>query len=165
MGIWARYGGNGKCNDARIWREIIAKAKRDLVKNPSAQNILTFFEKNLDSIVVDRGFRDAEGDWFNFLSPQSKPKDDKQQTQGAADFSRFVTKVRNVIERINKVALKKWKILGGASMHWRYFDRLESLVRIASALWNCFHGPLDPQRTKWDESDLDTMLKVVYSAF
>ena len=160
LNIWARFGGNGKCNDASIWKEIIQEAKQELKSNPNADNILTFFDKELDAIVTDRGFRDAEDGILRLISPRSKPKGDKQQTAKDADFSRFVTKIRNVVERINKVALKNWGLLGGKPLHWRFFNKLDDLVKIAAALFNCYHGPLDPQRTKWDQSDLDTLLKV-----
>ena len=99
-GTAARYGENGKCNDARIWNEIIAEAKEDLKKNSNAQNILTFFEKNLDSIVTERGFRDSEGDGSRMLAPQSTPKGEKQQTQEAADFSSFVTNRGCFVEQV-----------------------------------------------------------------
>lgn len=160
LNIWARFGGNGKCNDGNIWRGIIQEAKEELKKDPNAKNILTFFDEQLDAILTDRGFRDAEETILTLISPKSKGKGKKQQTANDADFSRFVTKIRNVVERINKVALKKWLLLGGKPLDWRYFNKLEDLVKIASALFNCYHGPLDPQRTEWDESDLKVMLKV-----
>ena len=160
MNIWAHYGGNGKCNDASIWNQIIQDAIKDLKDDPNAENILSFFDKELDAIITDTGFRDAEDGVLHLISPRSKPRGDKQQTADDADFSRFVTKIRNVVERINMVALKKWSLLGGKPLDWRYFHKLDSLLKIAAALFNCYHGPLDPQRSKWDESDFETLYEV-----
>lgn len=160
LNVWCRYGGNGKCNDAGIWNSIIDQAKEDLKHDPSAKNILSFFNHDIDAILTDRGFRDAEDGVLHLISPRSKPKGSNQQNAKDADFARFVTKIRNVVERINKIALKNWDILGGKPLDWRYFNKLEDLVMIAAALWNGYHGPLDPYRSEWDESDLQTLLKV-----
>ena len=172
LDVWVDFGGNGKCNDASIWNQIMSNAEAELkddeisddsaddISDEDKHNILTFFNSDEDCILVDRGFRDAEGGRFVLISPRSKPKGDNQQSAINADYTRFVTKLRNVVERINKVALKNWDLLGGKPLHWRHFCRLGDTVKIAAALWNCYHGCLDAERSEWDESDFKVLQKV-----
>ena len=71
-----------------------------------------------------------------------------------------MTKIRHVVERINKLAIKKWLLLGGKVLHWEFIDDIEELVAIACALWNRYHGCLDEERYDGDEEDLKYMMKV-----
>ena len=69
--------------------------------------------------------------------------------------------MRNVVERINICALKKWGIFGGVlafetceassydnfcigrNLHHRFLPRIDTLARLSGALFNAYHGPLD----------------------
>ena len=79
--------------------------------------------------------------------------DEAQLDANSANNNRYVTRVRNIVERVNSVVIKKWGPLGGKVMHWRFVKHSESLVRIACALHNRFKGCLDPQQGAMDESD------------
>ena len=161
MGVWGNYGGNGKCSDEAIWKDIMGKIETEEKESDGEEtlyNVKTFF-KNVDGqkllFVVDRGFRSAEDSnpaHWEFKAPvgkqktkvktksgRSKTKEVPQLESTEADENRFVTKLRNIIERINKIAIKRWKLLG-ETLPWQYLDKVEDLCQIAAALWNRFHS-------------------------
>lgn len=152
MDIWAGYGGSGKCNDTSLWKDIL---KKD-------QSFRDFCDKNDIGFVVDRGFgvaKDGEGTGKELGLKMFAPRMGKKLSEEDANYSRFVTKIRNVVERINKVALKKWKLLGGV-LNWEYIKYVDDVVKIASALWNYYHGCLDAERYDGDADDFDRMMEV-----
>lgn len=167
------YGGSGKSSDENIWIDILDKARKEIEEaddDEDVHNVLTFFkevEGTKTLFVVDRGFRSAEDhipEHWEFKAPvgkkkvkvpakskrgKTKTKEEPQLEASAADANRFVTKLRNIVERINKIALKRWRLLGG-TLPWQYLGKLEDLVKIAAAIWNRFHaleddGDLDMQ--------------------
>ena len=155
LDIWAGYGGSGKCSDANLWRHIL----------DTDPNFVAFCKKNGICVVGDRGFQDkhgaAEDDEVPFVAPRRKGK----KTEVSADdsnWSRFVTKIRHIVERINKVAIKKWLLLGGKVLHYEFIDDIEDLVSIACALWNRYTGCLDDERYDEDEEDFENMIKVIH---
>lgn len=152
LDIWAGFGGSGKCSDARLWRKIL---------NTDA-TFVDFCKRNNIGVVVDRGFKDKKlgiSDEIPLFFPTSKGKGEKTSAADA-NYSRFVTKIRHVIERINKLAIKKWLLLGGKVLHYEFIDDIEDYVKIACALWNRYTGCLDTERYDGDDEDFDYMLYV-----
>lgn len=158
LDIWAGYGGSGKCNDANLWRHIL---KTD-------PTFVHFCKENGICVVGDRGFKDkhgdAEDDEIFFVAPKRRGKNGKGKKSNVSakdsNWSRFVTKIRHIVERINKVAIKKWLLLGGKVLHYEFIDDIEDLVSIACALWNRYTGCLDEERYDGDEEDFHYMIKV-----
>jgi len=161
LDVWGNYGGNGACSDEAIWKDVMDKIETEEKESDESDklyNVKTFF-KNVDGqkllFVVDRGFRSAEDSnpaHWEFKAPLGKRKTKVKTTGGRtktkevpqlepeeADNNRFVTKLRNIIERINKIAIKRWKLLG-ETLSWQYLDKVEDLCKIAAALWNRFHS-------------------------
>ena len=155
LDVWAGYGGSGKCNDTSMWKDIFAKDS----------DFRKFCERHDIGFVVDRGFgvanEDGEGTAAELGVKMFAPKLGKKLSEEDANYSRFVTKIRQVVERINKVAIKKWKLLGGV-VNWQYIKYVDDAVQIASALWNCYHGCLDGERYDGDQEDFDRMMQVIF---
>ena len=156
LDVWTGYGGSGKCNDTSLWKHILKTDK----------NFKKFCDENDIGFVVDRGFgvaNDGSGTGDELDLKMFAPKMGKNLSEEDANYSRFVTKIRNVVERINKVAIKKWRLLGGV-LHYQYIEYIDDLVKIAAALWNRFHKTLDEERYDGDAQDFDRMMQVKLSA-
>ncbi|CAF3216884.1 unnamed protein product [Rotaria sp. Silwood2] len=145
------YFADYKNNDAEITKHIIYKNK---------ENIGQWLEKG-DILVVDRGFRDAL-DYLHLMGyqtymPSFLAKGEKQFTAETANQTRFVTKVRWVIESAN-----------GRIKQWRIFDKVlpnsllktaGDLIAIVCALQNCYGAPFIQSISK-DKELAKKMLKL-----
>lgn len=94
---------NGTCNDAEILKNVI--------KDPtSISNIL----KPGDIFILDRGFRDVidllKNKGFQVLMPALKGKRNQLTTEESNE-SRFVTKLRWVVESVHGIIGQKYKLL------------------------------------------------------
>ena len=127
------YFADYKNNDAAITKHILYN---------NTENITQWLEKG-DIIVIDRGFRDAldylhEHEYRTFM-PAFLDKKSKQFSTTTANETRFVTKIRWVIESAN-----------GRIKQWRIFDKVlpnsllktvGDLVGIVCALQNAYGAP------------------------
>lgn len=134
------YFADYKNNDAEITKHIMHK---------NTENIVQWLEKG-DILVVDRGFRDAL-DYLHLMGyqihmPSFLAKGEKQFTTETANQTRFVTKIRWVIESAN-----------GRIKQWRIFDKVlpnsllktaGDLVAIVCALQNCYGAPFIKSMSK-----------------
>ena len=124
------------------------------------ENIVQWLQKG-DILVVDRGFRDAL-DYLHLMGyqtymPSFLTKGSKQFSTETANQTRFVTKVRWVIESAN-----------GRIKQWRIFDKVlpnsflkiaGDLVAIVCALQNCYGAPFIESMSK-DKLLAKKMLKL-----
>ncbi|CAF1585446.1 unnamed protein product [Didymodactylos carnosus] len=127
------YFADYKNNDAEITKHILCHNK---------ENIAKWLRKG-DILVIDRGFRDAL-DYLHLLGYQTHmpaflSKGAKQFDTASANQTRFVTKIRWVIESAN-----------GRIKQWRLFDKVlpnsllktvGDLVAIVCALQNSYGAP------------------------
>lgn len=76
------------------------------------------------------------------------------------DINKIISKTRFIGELVNQIGVKRWKILGGAPLHWRFFGDQKKLVRIAAALYNCFtwNPKTFPFKRQHDEADFKEMV-------
>ena len=93
--VMGPYLSNGKTNDSSIIKRIITS---------NSGNIMDYLKED-DVLIVDRGFRDATP-FLNELGfkTQMSPflqKYDKHHSTTEANMTRFVTKVRWVVEAAN----------------------------------------------------------------
>ena len=128
------YFADYKNNDAEIAKHIIYKNKESIVQ---------WLEKN-DILVVDCGFRDAL-DYLHLMGyqtymPPFLTKGTKQYPTDIASQSRFVTKVRWVIESVNG-RIKQWRIFDKVLPN-SVLKRAGDLIAIVCALQNCYGTPL-----------------------
>lgn len=154
LDVWAGYGGSGKCNDTSMWKDIFRKD----------DSFREFCDRHDIGFVVDRGFgvtNDGSGTSKVVNVKMFAPRLGKKLSEEDANYTRFVTKIRQVVERINKVALKKWKLLGGV-VNWEYIKYVPDAIKIASALWNCYHGCLDEEHYDGDQDDFERMMEVSF---
>ena len=120
-------------NDAEITKHIVYSNK---------QNINQWLQKG-DIIVIDRGFRDAldylQKYEYKTLMPAFIDRSAKQFSTGTGNETRFVTKIRWIIESAN-----------GRIKQWRIFDKVLTnsilksvgdLVAIVCALQNAYGAP------------------------
>lgn len=153
LDVWTGYGGSGKCNDTSLWKDILKKDTE----------FKDFCDRNDIGFVVDRGFgvaNDGSGTGEELGLKMFAPRMGKKLSEEDANYSRFVTKIRQIVERINQVAIKKWRLLS-AVLHWEYIKYIDELIKVASALWNCYHGCLDEERYENDNTDFTRMMEVI----
>ena len=134
LGVFGPYYSDYKNNDAAITKHIFQK---------NIDDIKTWL-KDDDILVVDRGFRDC----LDFLQqlglktemPHFLPKGRKQHTTPESNSSRFVTKIRWVIESVNG-RIKQWRaleqVVPNSQIPW-----IGDNVRIVSALCNRYRPAL-----------------------
>lgn len=145
------YFADYKNNDAEITKNIIYNNKEE---------ILDWLKPN-DILVVDRGFRDALDDLHKFGYETKMPcflgKNNTQFTTEEANQTRFVTKIRWVVESAN-----------GRIKQWRFFDKVVSnamlknvgdYFAIVCALINAYR-PLFIADISKDNAIADRMLKL-----
>lgn len=182
LDVYGGYGGRTKDNsDEAIWKDIITKAEAEIQEakenESEAHNIVTFFrhipnEKFI--FVVDRGFRSADEvspDHWEFKAPTGKHKVTVETRSGdmkekeapqhealSANENRWVTILRNIVERINENALKRWAILGGV-LDYRYLPIVDKLCKIAAAIWNCFQPGAFEKDGDLDVQDFNQLYK------
>ena len=128
------YFADYKNNDAAITKHIIYNNK---------ENIAQWLQKG-DTLVIDRGFRDAldylhKHNYQTFM-PAFLNKNSKQFSTRTGNETRFVMKIRWIIESVN-----------GRIKQWRIFDKVlpnsllktvGDLVGIVCALQNAYGTPL-----------------------
>lgn len=145
------YFADYKNNDAEITKHIIYNNK---------ENIRQWLQEG-DILVVDRGFRDALDYLHKFkyqtFMPAFLAKNAKQFSTQTANETRFVTKIRWIIESAN-----------GRIKQWRIFDRVlpnsllktvGDLVAIVCALQNAFGSPFIKSTLK-DQKLAEKMLQL-----
>ena len=122
-----------KDNDATILRELMCKNKE-----------LRELHKPKDLMILDRGFRDVvrelKSDYeLDVKMPICVPnsRKDGRLTTLEANMSRFVTKIRYIIEVINGVFKNSFKALD--SIINKRIKNIINDYRIAAALINAFH--------------------------
>lgn len=132
-------------NDAEIMRNAIA--------NPAG---LGGFLRGGDICFVDRGFRDVKeelrGRNYTVCMPALKGNR-KQLTTEEANYSRFVTKIRWIVEAIRGIIGRKYQILHGQRDN-KLLPRIGSLTRIACFLNNTFG-----KRLKSDENLMEVIVQ------
>jgi hypothetical protein len=95
-----------------------------------------------DVFVVDRGYLDAknylEGEGFQFKMPAFIPKGEKQLPTVLANQSRLVTKVRFVVEVMNR-RWREWRFFSNV-VHNKNYKHLNEYLMITCALINCYRA-------------------------
>ena len=143
------YLADGKNNDAQITKHAFGN---------NVENIKNWFQAD-DVMVVDRGYRDC----LDFLAelgiktemPHFLPKGQKQHTTREGNESRYVTKVRWVIESANG-RIKQWKALSNRLQNV-LIPSVRDFVRIFCALCNAFR-PLLASSSNTDQVVAERML-------
>ena len=128
------YFADYKNNDAEIAKHIIYKNKESIVQ---------WLEKG-DILVVDRGLHDAL-DYLHLMGyqtymPPFLTKGTKQYPTDIANQSRFVTKVRWVIESAIE-CIKPWRIFDKVLPN-SLLKTAGDLIAIVCVLHNCYGTPL-----------------------
>lgn len=141
--VMGPYLSNGKNNDSSIIKHIITSNSGDIMD----------FLKEDDVFIVDRGFRDATP-FLNELGfktqmPSFLQKYDKQHSTTEANMTRFVTKVRWVVEAANG-RIKKWKFLNNVVCNSE-IPHIKDFIRIICAIINKYRPPLKPNNPEDDE--------------
>lgn len=124
--------------------------------------VFTRLKHHLYFFIGFRGSNEEFSEYFTFKAPVgkkkvkvkgrgNKTKDATQHSPESGTANRWVTRLRNVIERVNKVSIKCWGQLGGAPLSYQYVRHVDDLVKIAAALSNCFRGCLDKPKAVHDE--------------
>lgn len=145
------YFADYKNNDAEITKHIIYKNK---------ENIVQWLEQG-DIFVVDHGFRDAL-DYLHLMGyqtyiPSFLTKGTKQFTTETANETRFVTKIRWVIESANG-RIKQWKIFDKVLPNF-LLKTVGDLIAIVCALQNRYGTPFIKSTLK-DKELAQKMLKL-----
>jgi len=143
VSVLGPYLSDGKNNDASILNHV--------VKN-NIEEIKTWVRDG-DVFVVDRGFRDSEKvlDDLGVCTemPKFLPKGKKQFETEDANKTRFVTKIRWVVESANS-RLKQWKFFDKTITN-THLPQLPSYLRIMCSIFNKFLPPLsNPNNTEND---------------
>ena len=134
VGVFGPYYADYKNNDAAITKHIFEN---------NIDDIKTWLKED-DILVVDRGFRDCQ-ELLHHLGlktemPHFLPKGKKQHTTLESNSSRFVTKIRWVIESVNG-RIKQWKALDqvvpNSQIPW-----IGDNVRIVCAMCNRYRPSL-----------------------
>ena len=128
------YFADYKNNDAAITKHIIYNNK---------ENIIQWLQKG-DILVIDRGFRDAldylhKHNYQTFM-PAFLNKNSKQFSTRTGNETRFVTKIRWIIESANG-RIKQWRIFGKVLPN-SLLKTVGDLVDIVCALQNAYGAPL-----------------------
>lgn len=145
----------GKINDAQIMKELFIDDNE--MKTKLTKKILPG-----DIIEVDRGFRDVKKKLkemgYKVTMPSCKlnqkvkkssrkrmSEEEKEQQRAKqrrrANKSRFVTKLRWIVEMINGHLKSRFKLLGSTIPN-RSINHLRDYVRVASALYNFSFQPI-----------------------
>ena len=124
-------------NDASILLEIL---------KDSSYPLKLFFQKE-DILIVDRGFRDAisvlNDLGIHVLMPALKGKRSQLTTKEAND-SRYVTKLRWVVEAVHGLIKQKFKLLD-RKLDNKMLPQTGRLMRIASYLHNVYSAKLNSE--------------------
>lgn len=118
------------------------------------------FLKDDDVLIVDRGFRD-DIPFLNELGfkthmPAFLQKSVKQHSTNEANMTRFVTKVRWVVEAANG-RIKKWKFLDNVVCNSQ-IPHIRDFVRIICAIINKYRPPL--KKDNQDDDDIARQMRV-----
>lgn len=140
----------GTMNDAEIMKVVLS--------DPHGLRILL---KEGDVFIVDRGFRDIkqylESEGFIVLMPALKGKR-KQLTTAEANESRFVTKLRWVVEAVHGIIGSKFKLLHN-QLDNKLLPVAKTYCRIAGLLVNLFGKRLNYDTGLQDEIAENMMSK------
>ena len=121
-------------NDASILKHVMLNNYED---------ILSWVQEN-DIMILDRGFRDSLGVLkalgIDVAMPSFLGRGRRQFNVYDANRSRFITKLRWVVEGIN-ARLKRFKWFGQTIQN-SSLPALPDYIAIVAALTNCFHLPL-----------------------
>lgn len=151
LGVFGPYYADYRNNDSAITKHIFER---------NLDNIKTWL-KDDDILVVDRGFRDCR-EFLHELGlktemPHFLPKGRKQHTTLESNSSRFVTKLRWVIESVNG-RIKQWRaleqVVPNSQIPW-----IGDNVRIVCAMCNRYRPSLVTNTTE-DEAIALKMLSL-----
>lgn len=121
-------------NDASILKHVLLNNYGDILN----------WVKDDDIMILDRGFRDSLGVLkaigIDAAMPSFLGRDRRQFNVYDANRSRFVTKLRWVVEGVN-ARLKRFKWLSQTIQN-SSLPSVPDYIAIAAALTNCFHSPL-----------------------
>lgn len=121
-------------NDASILKHVMLKNYED---------ILSWIQDD-DIIILDRGFRDSLGVLkalgIDAAMPSFLGSNSRQFDVYDANLSRFITKLRWVVESVN-ARLKRFKWFSQTISN-SSLPAVPELLSIAAALINCFHVPM-----------------------
>ncbi|XP_060552147.1 uncharacterized protein LOC132713522 [Ruditapes philippinarum] len=135
VSVLGPYFADSKNNDASILKHIL---------NNNIQEIKSWIDPS-DICVVDRGFRDAielmKELGIQAEMPAFMKRTEKQMTTDDANASRFVTKVRWVVEAAN-ARIKRWKYLSHV-LPTNQVPYIGDYVSIICALCNKYLPPIN----------------------
>ena len=121
-------------NDASILKHVVSE---------NLDNIKHWLQPD-DVLIVDRGFRDAaevmKSLGFKFEMPFFLPKGKTQHTTEEGNYSRFVTKVRWVVEAVNG-RVKQWKIFDGVIQNSQ-IPTIGDDLKVVCSICNAYRPPL-----------------------
>ena len=132
--IFGPFFSNFHNNDASILKHIMLNNYEDILN----------WTKENDIMIVDRGFRDSLGVLkalgIDAAMPSFLGNSRRQFDAHDANRSRFVTKLRWVVEGVN-ARLKRYRWLGQTIQN-SSLPFVSDYIAIVAALSNCFHVPM-----------------------
>lgn len=132
--IFGPFFSDSRNNDASILKSVMLNNYED---------ILTWI-KDDDIMIVDRGFRDSLGVLqalgINAAMPPFLGPNRRQLDVNDANRSRFITKLRWVVESVN-ARLKRFRWFSQTIQN-SALPSVSDFVAIVAALVNCFHVPM-----------------------
>jgi hypothetical protein len=132
--IFGPFYSDSKNNDASILKHVMLNNYEDILRWINEDDIL----------LLDRGFRDSLGVLktlgINVAMPSFLDQNQRQFDVNNANRSRFVTKLRWVVECVN-ARLKRFKWFSQTIPN-SSLPSLPDYTAIVAALCNCFHIPM-----------------------
>ena len=122
--IFGPYGSDGHHNDEWLYNACCEMKNSPLTR---------YLDRNRDESMCDRGFSRIQ-DYFKFHCPRSIQKGQKQLSTSDANFTRALTRFRNVIERCFGRS-KQWKILAN-TISIKYARCIGSIFRSIACIEN-----------------------------
>jgi len=139
------YFSNGSHNDEWLHNQAI--------NDPSNAEFFDSFDSD-DEFLFDRGFQRCE-EAFSFHVPRSITKGKTALDTEDANYTRILTRFRNVVERAFG-RLKQWRIIDGV-VPIALIENLQSLIRVLCAKSNHLFEPLFKNNPEQDQIDLEIL--------
>ena len=137
---------NGKHNDEWLFNVNYAKQNSPLRE---------YLDPNEDEVMLDRGFLRIDSE-LKFHAPKPLSKGNAQLSTQDANYSRKVTRLRNVIERAFG-RLKHWKILSNV-LENSYVNSIGDIVCVLCSISNMFFSPLFMDLDS-DDNDIQILMR------
>ncbi|CAF3281972.1 unnamed protein product [Rotaria socialis] len=139
--IYGPYFSDGYNNDELIWNTLSDDKVEDYENKDlfaHSQQLHAIFSKN-GMFIGDRGFVRCKGEW-SLYTPDSICKGEAQLSTIKANQTRFITRVRNAIER-GFVRLKQWNFIGSV-VNTDIIPVIGSIMRILCTVGNAYFSNL-----------------------